>query len=541
MSTSCRPSITLLPIFVAALSVVAGASSSLAAKSAANGGPTVEWALTDRLCNDPRGSTVIGCGNYGLLHANLPLDTNCTVLARGSETGLPVYAYPKKVKQWIAPAPQEPSTEMALAPASIAVIDFASTDHGSSVLELIGLLAGPTQQTALLAIDAASLNPFGTDPNDLHVAAQLCSILESVDIAGQPAPLVANLSFGRKATAADPTVPAACDQNTASCQLVKVIDQLRLRGVALVAAGGNHRVHLFPAVVTGVIAAGGLNTRALLETHLAEPSWETPERVDAYFVANGLCLDTDWPVPSGTSYAAASLSGVLAHVRSAIPEFDPYQSDGLLYPQWVESEQCFALHQDGKRIGGCNHELTELYAAIDQQNPALCWTAAKLSVEVVDSVTPGFAPRWSPPFPTYVATELVPAPEEDPCLPCVEDDDPPLSNDLHIDVSLAEALDANKFVDRLELRAGSSYYKLSLSPLARTKLKDGTLDRLTIPGGRSLIAGKPQPSLIFTIFAAANPIPPDANSGVKCPSGPSSGGSCYWTSSPILTVAPPAP
>jgi hypothetical protein len=541
MSISRRPSITFLPICVAALSVLADTGASLAAKSAPSSGPTVEWALTDRLCNDLRGSTVVGCGNYGLLHADLPLDTPCTVLARGSETGLPVYAYPKKVKQWVGPVQPAPSPQMATAPASIAVLDFASTDHGSSVLDLIELLAGATQQAELLAIDAASLNPFGTDPNDLHVAAQLCSILESVDIAGEPAPLVANLSFGRKASAADPTAPATCDKDTASCQLVKVIDQLRQRGVALVAAGGNHRVHLYPALVSGVIAAGGLNTRALLDNHLAEPSWETPERMDGHFVANGLCLDADWPVPSGTSYAAASLSGVLAHARSMIPEFDPYQSDGLLYPQWIESEQCFALHQDGKRVGACNRELTDLYAAIDQENPSLCWTAPKLSVEVVESVTSGSAPRWSPPFPTYVATELVPAPEEDPCLPCVEDDDPPLSNDLHIDVSLAEALDANKFVDRVELRAGSSYYKLSLSPLARTKLKDGTLDRLTIPGGKSLIAGQGQPSLIFTIFAATNPIPPDANSGVKCPSGPSSGGSCYWTSSPILTVAPAAP
>jgi hypothetical protein len=170
----------------------------------------------------------------------------------------------------------------------------------------------------------------------------------------------------------------------------------------------------------------------------------------------------------------------------------------------------------------CNDAIDTLFEGLDGASEHACWLeAVEPSVELP---APG-APQPQPTGPSAVAwgEETGPAPESDPCVPCVgRIVDQGSSADLVIDLSQSRALPQAVRLDSVFLRIGTSFYQLPLDEEALALMAAGELAEIVLDGWGPLV----QPSLGQPSLMHQLKTDPDAD----C----SEAGECFWTSSPVL-------
>ena len=462
----------------------------------------ISWAVVDNSCPSPASRT-IKCGSGGKLYVgDLSVVSGCRL--RGSATETP-RAYPSPATAGVPSPPYSlPPGDSPLkvaAPAansrpsrwpgvgaktldapSIAVIDW-SNSHGYTVATTAAYVSGLPAR--LYPVDDPDLQELlGEGVGDAHVLAQLCNVLQEVEVDGMAPPAVVNMSFGRYSP--DDPVSRPCDNNAVSCLVVKALTRLaHEHGVFPVAAAGNYGDALFPGVITEVVAAGMLNLAAFVDQGLTRGISETPGGVNALVPGNGICMpfsnadDSEelMPLPPGTSYSAAVLSGWYAFTRQYVAE--PVAA--VWTPMWSD-QGCFQLVSDP--TVPCNDAVTAIFAQIFGVATASCWGALLPAPHLTVSAPPD--PESTDPLASLPSFDdwssqhnLAPAP--DTCVPCIDDDGQKLvagqgANTLSVDISASASplSAAGQKLRSLYLRAGDDFYLLldEAQPGAVQKLSD---------------------------------------------------------------------
>jgi len=515
--------------------------------------PTLRWTLVPRSCAAlPSANAPLACGDYGTFYFGAVTTGTCPVIASNPGEALRAYAKSILTKPFVPMGHDEIPVGLASAPKGggglllalpqdpvpfqswVAVIDTAG-NHAQSVAFLVSELAGPDVDVQSLSIDDPALTPaLGPTPTDFHVIGQICSVLSRIE---GPAPVAAppsviNLSIGRKLETGDPASETTCNPNTAGCQLAKLLARTKADGATIVVALGNERDRMWPANLGSVIGAGQLSARLLLDAGVVAPVWENPPvPAGALFVGHSLCL-AGWPAPAGSSYAAATASGLIAQARAGIPGFNAY-APGTLAPRRDPVSGHWGLARNGVMVGATSAALTALY---DDLSAGSCWSSGNQGTDATESAwSPGYAPRNAVPFPTWTSMTFSPLPVEDPCTPCVAADDASGGGDLTVNLSEAAPLEETKHIDAAHLRVGNSFYALNLSEETRLLLKEGALHSLVLPGMWPYVESTTDASIVFSILNTAGSTPidlPDPDAGHLCPTLPA--GSCYWISIPLF-------
>ncbi len=183
--------------------------------------------------------------------------------------------------------------------------------HGTSIVGAIAArarLQGTAPGAHILAARAFGTNRNGMDGNT-------SDIIRSVDWAVQQGARVINMSF------AGPRNPA----------LERALVAARQRGIVLVAAAGNQGPSsppLYPAALSGVIAvtATDQDDRIFRAANRGNHIAVAAPGVDLWLPT----LDNDYRLTSGTSFAAAAISGLVALMIERNPRLSPDQIRNLL-------------------------------------------------------------------------------------------------------------------------------------------------------------------------------------------------------------------
>src|SRR5262249_15371382 len=259
-----------------------------------------------------------------------------------------------------------------------------------------------------------------------------------------------------------------------------------------------------------------------------------PVPAGALFVGHSLCI-AGWPAPAGSSYSAATASGLIADARVHVPGFNAY-APGALAPRRDPVSGRWGLSRSGLMVGATNDALTGLY---DDLITGSCWSSGNQGTNAVENAwAPGYAPRSAVPFPTWTSMTFNPLPVEDPCTPCVATNDDAGGggggDSVTVNLSEAAPLDETKHVDAAHLRVGNSFYALNLSEETRILLKEGALQSLVLPGMWPLVENTTDASIVFSILNVTDSTGdiPDPDAGHLCPTLPA--GSCYWISIPVF-------
>lgn len=504
---------------------VAAVLSGLAlAAGATLGAESVDWALHERSCGDEVvAEDTIACGELGVLHFGIEEESGCPRLAGGEE---------------VPPLYPAPTTDLAAPPAEwedgdggpptdpdapwIALVDWRGW-HGASVRTLARQMAVGAVSSRFYALDDPALPFLGDTIGDGHVLAQLCRVAE--DRAARDEPLLAvNMSFGRRRADGDPE-GADCEPDSLACQIARVLAHLRGEGATPIAAGGNHARFLFPAVLDDAIATGALDL-----VDYVRPQWESPIGVDALLPGNALCV-AGRAAPAGSSYATALFTGWYAMAAVADPGIDPFA--GSWRPSWSQELECPRLMQDGTPRGPCNPALEEVLAGILYGGEASgCWSEPGTGGRplLTTSLLPAELPPPVPSLDHWVARQHRPAPESDPCIPCVGYDfaakgpaDPPRPAEILIALSATAGMDETVHVDRVLFRTGGTFRPLGLDPLDLLLLARGALGGISLGGLEDLPQILHQPSLIYVLKT-------DPAADCDDPANTA----CYWTSTPLL-------
>lgn len=498
-----------------------------------------DWVLYNDFCPaEAKVALEVGCGDYGVFYFGIkPGAPSCAPKATGSDDTRSFPLPPATTDFFTTVQRLEPvgplPLNMSTTPAWVAAVDFHSA-HGVSVTWLAGSLAGPNYASLLLELDNAGWVPrLGSSPGDRHLVANLCLIAEIVDHAAVPAPSIVNMSFGRAVRpddlAGNPSSnfvdPTNCPTNRTSCQVAKVIAHLAERGSEFIAAGGNTGQLLFPAATVGVAAVGGLDTQRLLNTNTAVRSWESASQTQMLMPGSGLCLDSIWSAPAGSSYSAAVMSGwaALAKSQGVVTPL----TQGSWAPHYSAELDCWRLAVNGVPVGSCNESIRKFFQRLASPTTNGCWWTPPSSFSA-----PVGAPQTALGAPSYIewhaaTPNLNPTPGPDPCVPCIGSDRPPASgtvHDLGVNMGQATALAADIFVDAVRLRVGTNYYPVPLTAAQLASIKAATLGDLVVPGAWSLVSGQSQPSLVFTLRSGAN---------TSCSATP---GACFWVSTPLRLI-----
>lgn len=333
----------------------------------------------------------------------------------------------------------------------VAVIDWDDA-HGWSAGWTIRELAGNGTRLALLPFLTPDLNAFSTrGTSDVHTLVKLCQIAESVDRGGAR-PLVINMSFGRLARSNDGDRGAFCQPDLLSCQIVRTLEHLYqapsppgAKGSVAVAAAGNYRDLLFPAVVQTVIPAGGLDLPAFAKHGQVLATWETaPEmglgmtRSRALLPASGVCLEStlgqpaspSWMAPPGTSYSAALLAGWLSGELQAGAVPDPLANDlWTLQRSCVTSGCSYRLQQGAAKTYGPHPASDLLFGRLFDSSNRTCGPPPEtgdvgISLTVASNLSPDpTGIYWS--FMEMLNGGKAPAPDSNPCVPCAAIRPPP--------------------------------------------------------------------------------------------------------------------
>ena len=292
----------------------------------------LSWALYEDPCNAP--GWRVEAGAYGVFVFDAPLLSSCYLISSCSET-LRVYPTP-------GPTPLDGS--VACLPGDgchkgilnatepwIYILDYFNA-HGFMVQSLIQRSTDSRIRTVLEPLEDET--PGCESINDADVLIKLAELAEAIDHQGTPAPLVINKSFGRKYED-DDARSASCNpsggQNCAgslSCQIARLLAHLtrphpdKRRSVAVAAFGNHSEPDLFPAGLAEVRSAGMLDLTRFAADGTVVAAQETPAGPDALMPGNGHCLrlsrepppagEIFEPAPAGSSFSAALFSGMVA-------------------------------------------------------------------------------------------------------------------------------------------------------------------------------------------------------------------------------------
>lgn len=517
----------------------------------------ITWAFLDRTCQTTSGD-VVACGDFGTFYLGSLASLGCAADASATETPTS-YSRPRQDPQ--ATRETLPSTSGGTPPRGwgekgwdrdksaapqmpceggscfgppgggsgrepwMAILDW-DDQHGWGVGATVVHVAG--LPVHLYALDDPALTEIlGSTVGDAHVLAQLCAVAEAVDVEGVAPPLAVNLSFGRHSDPFSDATSRPCDPNSLSCQIVELVEHLRGRGIAFVAAAGNHRELQFPAAVAGVAAAGALDLAAFAWSQIAENSWETPSEAAIRMPGNGLCIPFQgssgeelWPAPPGTSYASALFAGWLAHSIVAGGPLDPLV--GEWWPSWSSAKGCWEIAPQAD--APCNANANGLISRIFGLAPG-CWNGPQtpaLEVALPFSPVAGNPLSSLPSFDEWVRSHH-PAPEPDPCVPCIDDDGSKALGlrDLRFDVSASAGLDPDHDLKSLYFRLERSFYLL---------LDEARGD------GAALEALEAGDYAALRLTGVPAPLPAEQSSlvYVVC----DSSASCYWSSAPAFVTTP---
>ncbi len=439
--------------------------------------------------------------------------------------------------------------------------------HGRAVDTLVRASTDFKVQTVLdeLGVDQLKDCP-GTTDVDLIVS--FAKVAEAVDFDGVPSPLAVNMSLGRAQRMED-AVDALCKEDACqsgsglSCQVARLLEHLtwppaanlpRPRAVA-VAAAGNHKVlHLFPASLDGVVAAGGMD-HTLFADGDAVSSWETP--VDdvtsfpqALMPATPHCLDLLFEppsgppvrreaiVPSGTSFSAALFTGIVTDVieRNGETVMMPLLRPGT--SGWEPRLDCngsfceYRLAQGTKVFQGLSGRGGDVLKAVFENDPGNCdpvpnpVESATLK-EVDESHYPTRLQSLA-----AVLNGTRPAPEPDQCAPCAgccgrdlrtnltnltpptKAERPGKTTTGYVDVSLEIDLHAQWAVppeyvlEDLYLRFGDRFWKLEQLSVGIEEFAQGNVAYLKIAGRLYKPDFDTQPSMVSVLSFAADTDPP---------------------------------
>jgi hypothetical protein len=513
------------------------------------GGQEVSWSVHDRQCALAVTAALrVPCGSYGVLGFAVTDDGGCTAAAQGSETPRP-YPHPAggvagglaprrdAFPTWGGGPPQGGVVQGPLEslpappPPWVAVIDWADA-HGESVMGLIELLAAGAAAATLYALDGPDLAPLGEPVGDAHVLARLCAVAEEAEVVRGRSPLTLNLSFGRLPQEGDPASAASCDASRLACQIAKLLAHLRGLGTVPVAAAGNHQSLLFPAAVAEALAAAPLDVSWFLASQLAAAVWQAPAAVDVVLPGHAVCVEGA-VVPAGSSYASAFFSGWYAFVAAAQPPLEPF--GGVWSPAWSAAHGCYVLGQAGELYGPCNPGLGPAVAGIVLGSASGCWEEPGASGKPVVVVPGPGAPVAKPPAPSFdhwASRQQHPAPESDPCIPCVgggastalASAPEAAPDDLLLNLSSSAVLPSEAHLERVYFRLEEAFYPLDLSPADLDALTRGEVGGLLLEGFGSLLPALKQPSLFYLV---------SADPAVSCTAHPAEP-ACFWTSTPIF-------
>lgn len=517
----------------------------------------LSWALVNRNCVPPPAAEVIGCGDLGnYLFAQDVSQLTCQVV----DTGPPadeVYTAARPValadgQTWDLEhhfplgehlRPGGPMTKTAGLDADAIAIDWNNA-HGQAVMAIIGQIAGPSVRTILLALDDEELvNSLGSAIGDAHVLANLCKVIEDVDIGGGAAPRVINMSFGRWT---EDTFPNGCT-DTLSCQVNRAVLHLVERGVTVTAAAGNHRELLFPAVLRDTLSVGAFDLKRYGVTLQASESWETPLGVDVLMPGDGLC--TTAALAAGTSFSSASLAGLLAADNRPRSTLTHAAITGVWRPTWIPGINCFLLTTDSNYLPGCMPTLDQFVIEAvtgtscerpdsNHGNPSPIQSDLKIVTSMVPTVP--VVPARLPSFAQWQAENHSPTPGDEICTPCgggggggalartpgvvpTKGIGIPLhGDDLVLDFSGSPKLRPSLSIDEIFFRVGTSFYQVKLDDSDLLALERGEVDMLRLSKAALLPHEDEQPSLYFHMWE-------DQDGDLQVGSD-----ELFWTSAPIL-------
>lgn len=512
-------------------------------------GSMLEWALFDSTCTDIASDATFDCASYGVFYfGGIDNQGTCEPLAEGEE---PERHYPRPINPWEIPPGQQGflsgpgesggglpdgfqqhGPQMPLPPIPwIAILDW-NDSHGLSVDKLADTLSGPQVETRFYGLDDPDLGPLGDDVGDQHVLAQLCAVAVDAESAAPDEPLLAvNMSFGRLTEEDDAGDGPSCDDGSLSCQIARVLERLWLGGATPIAAAGNHKSLIFPASLAETVATGAIDVQAFVQRGETQPTWETPSTTDGLLPGQALCVDGS-VVAAGSSYSAAFLSGWYALLA-----LDGLVGDGVgrpWAPAWSPDEGCFVLGSAGELFGGCNPNLEEVLAGLARGPASGCWSEIGAGgAPILESALPA-DPQSQPPIPSLDAwvAENRPAPESDPCIPCVGDGAAVFGEgsgpDLVVNLSASQPIDARDgILDEVLLRIDDGFYPLGLSEADLAALQDATAGGLRLNGFLPLLPPDEQASLVYLFKTITN---------VSCrDQGPNSE-LCFWSSTPLLVM-----
>lgn len=505
----------------------------LAATTAAGHAQEVHWARIGNECRGlvmlPDSAELFGCGAYGAFLIGGPASEFDIVPGCSVAGGI---AVPARYHRETADLSASPSGWTPCAEGScfqepgaaerqpwVAVLDW-DDGHGWSVGETLLVASDRRVGASLFDLTGARarLPPLGPRVTDVDVLVQLCAVAELAYVEPESKPVAVNMSFGRI-----PEDPSGCDGPIA-CEVGGVLDHLYGDlDVVPVAAAGNHGELLFPAAQPAVLSAGALELASFGEEGWAVPSTETPPGVEALVAGYGLFLEDPksigdlYPLPAGSTYAAALMAGWIAGVSSQGADFRGRGLDTSGRWQPVAVRGGYGLAFNGVLIsdsvlsgpGGIIGRATGV-----KLEPS-CWTAAPEARRAVEIGSPVSA------LPDLSVADLDadhgPLPGSRPCIPCQGDEPPPpppkdllaAGGDLLLNLQASLPLPADLVLHQVYLRAGSRVYQLV--PLAGTpaELHDdlgaGRLEQLLIVGLTGVVGPQEQLSLVLTMSYADSP------------------------------------
>ncbi len=486
----------------------------------------VDWSLHGRACAETVVADLsVACGDLGVLSFGVRSAGDCSAVSRGVETP-PLYPLPLATAERSGSAGGREMTRVPVPDSRpwAAVVDWSNW-HGRSVRALVEAMSLRRVEPVLYALDDPGLGALGDEIGDAHVLATLCRVAEDAALRQEPL-LTVNLSFGRLATPADPRGASDCAAGgpTLGCQIAAVLGHLTDRGAAVMAAAGNHQDLLFPASLDETLAAGAIDLFHYGAGHSPQPQWESPAQSDALVPGHGLCLDGQ-VAPAGSSYASALFAGWYSMLAAREPAL--HASAGRWLPVWSEADGCFLLARDGEAIRECNPSLREVLAGLTQGGPESgCWEDAGADGRPLLTLVPG--PRITPPdvpsFDEWAAGTQHPAPESDPCIPCVGFRPLRESRDIEVSISAAVGIDAGFYLDRLFLRSGDGFYPLNpTDPGDLEAFVRGAAGGLVLRGLDALPEIDSQPSLAYLVKTER-----DADCSIP------GTGLCFWTTTPLM-------
>jgi len=406
----------------------------------------------------------------------------------------------------------------------VAVLDW-NDSHGWSVGEVV--LEASDRQVGVSLFDLFGarerLPALGPRVTDVDVLTQLCAVAELAYFEPDSRPVALNMSFGRvPSDAPGCTGPAG---GPIACQVRAVLDHLYGDlGIVPVAAAGNHAELLFPAAHPAVLSAGALELASFVaQDGQVEPSRETPPEAEALVLGYGLYLENPeeigdlWPVPAGSSYAAAMMTGWIA---AASGDGTGFRGRGLdTSGQWrpVAVSQSYGLAFNGSLVRGSvlkGPARMIAHARGDTLEPS-CWTAPP---EARRAVAIGAEVLSLPDLSVVdLDTDSGPMPGSRPCIPCQADEPPPPpptdlfapSGDLLLNLQASVPLPKELVLHEAYLRAGPKVYQLvPFDGTVEQFLEDlgtGQLEQVLVTGLDGVAGPGDQLSLVFTMSVGGSP------------------------------------